>query len=113
GRCAPSRRPAGTRDRPGSSGDRPGGPDAGAATGGPVPQPRSGGEARDRQPVRTAGDGSRSGPARTMETADRVTSMVPPEVTGVDQVVTPDGTMVTAAADESVDTPPLPGTAGR
>ncbi|GGR85197.1 hypothetical protein GCM10010169_31890 [Micromonospora fulviviridis] len=84
------------------------------ADGGTVPRQRSGGaDTGGRQPVRVA-DGSRSGPTLSMDTADRVVaSMVPPEVDAVDEVVTPEGTMITGGsgpAAESVDTPPLPAT---
>ncbi|MET7807696.1 hypothetical protein [Micromonospora chersina] len=82
-----------------------------------VPRRRSGAhdtvpDDGDRQPVRVTGD-ARSG-ASTVAAADRVVaSMVPPEVDRVDEVVTPEGTMITTAAGqavESVDSPPLPGT---
>ncbi|MEU9826840.1 hypothetical protein [Micromonospora chersina] len=67
----------------------------------------------DRQPVRVTGD-ARPGAASTLAAADRVVaSMVPPEVDRVDEVVTPEGTMITTDAGqavESVDSPPLPGT---
>ncbi|MEH0823392.1 MULTISPECIES: hypothetical protein [unclassified Micromonospora] len=85
-----------------------------------VPQPRSGrddaaGDVTDRQPVRTPDE--RTGSTLTLETADRVlTSMVPAEMEPVDEVVTPEGTVLTAgngAADAAVDTPPLPGTDAR
>jgi hypothetical protein len=102
--------------QPESGGEQPALPagDAGTGSDGRAPRPRSAGDTTDRQPVRAAADASRSGPSRTMETADRVvTSMVPPEVGEVDQVVTPEGTMVTAPAAESVATPPLPGAAER
>ncbi|MFI7280392.1 hypothetical protein ACIBOV_09005 [Micromonospora chersina] len=66
----------------------------------------------DRQPVRVTGD-ARPGAASSLAAADRVVaSLVPPEVDG-DEVVTPEGTMITTdagQAGESVDSPPLPGT---
>ncbi|MFG2108626.1 hypothetical protein [Micromonospora chersina] len=66
----------------------------------------------DRQPVRVSGDVHPG--ASTLAAADRVVaSMVPPEVDRVDEVVTPEGTMITIDAGqavESVDSPPLPGT---
>ncbi|MGW4292416.1 hypothetical protein ACWEH1_05095 [Micromonospora chersina] len=66
----------------------------------------------DRQRVRVTGD-ARHGTS-TLAAADRVVaSMVPPEVDRVDEVVTPEGTMITTDARqavESVDSPPLPGT---
>ncbi|GHJ51699.1 hypothetical protein Nm8I071_10060 [Nonomuraea sp. TT08I-71] len=85
-----------------------------------VPRGRSGAhdamaDEGDRQPVRVTGD-ARPG-ASTLATADRVVaSMVPPEVDRVDEVVTPEGTMITTDAGrtvESVDSPPLPGTRKR
>ncbi|MET8838023.1 hypothetical protein ABZV78_29495 [Micromonospora sp. NPDC004540] len=86
-----------------------------------VPRHRSGAhdtvaDGGDRQAVRVAGD-ARPGPASALAAADPVVaSMVPPEVDRVDEVVTPEGTMITASAGraaESVDSPPLPGTGTR
>ncbi|MFG3599069.1 hypothetical protein [Micromonospora chersina] len=89
----------------------------GGGSGARVPRHRSGAhdavvDEGDRQPVRVSGD---VGPgASTLAAADRVVaSMVPPEVDRVDEVVTPEGTMITIDAGqavESVDSPPLPGT---
>ncbi|MGK5443376.1 hypothetical protein ACSNN7_16385 [Micromonospora sp. URMC 105] len=92
-------------------------PPKAARPGGSVPQPRSGGgdaagHVADRQPVRTPDE--RTGPALTLDTADRVlTSMVPAEMEPVDEVVTPEGTVLTAGNGAAVDTPPLPGTEAR
>ncbi|MFE9954368.1 hypothetical protein [Micromonospora sp. NPDC005299] len=92
-------------------------PGAGA-DGGTVPRQRSGAHVGVRgaggpQPVRVA-DESRSGKTLTIDRADRVVAaMVPPQVDTVDEVVTPEGTMITGGAGsaaESVDTPPLPAT---
>ncbi|MEW2332452.1 hypothetical protein AB0880_32190 [Micromonospora chersina] len=88
------------------------------SSGARVPRHRSGAhdavaDAGDRQPVRVTGDAG-PGAASTVAAADRVVaSMVPPEVDRVDEVVTPEGTMITTGAGqavESVDSPPLPGT---
>ncbi|MEV1144862.1 hypothetical protein [Micromonospora sp. NPDC049799] len=83
---------------------------------GPARVPRSRGATGD-QSVRTRDEPVGSGPDVTMETADRVlTSMVPAEMDPVDEIVTPEGTVLTAgsdSADTAVATPPLPGTDGR
>ncbi|WNM42799.1 hypothetical protein RMN56_16265 [Micromonospora halotolerans] len=88
------------------------------ADGGTVPRQRSGAHAGARgggspQPVRIA-DEPRAGRTLTIDRADRVVAaMVPPEVDAVDEVVTPEGTMITGGAGslaESVDTPALPAT---
>ncbi|MFC0031274.1 hypothetical protein ACFFMM_17285 [Micromonospora chaiyaphumensis] len=101
---------------PASPADRTPAPGGGAdgGTGARVPRSRSGAHdvgTGDRQPVRVTGD---AGAASTLAAADRVVaSMVPPEVDRVDEVVTPEGTMITTGAGqavESVDSPPLPGT---
>ncbi|MEU5787764.1 hypothetical protein ABZ754_08540 [Micromonospora purpureochromogenes] len=84
-----------------------------------VPQPRSGsdddaGTATGGQPVRTHAGQAGSGPALSMESADRVlTSIVPAEMEPVDEVVTPEGTVLTAEEGTAVATPPLPGTDAR
>ncbi|MCM0673819.1 hypothetical protein NCC78_03740 [Micromonospora phytophila] len=82
-----------------------------------VPQPRGATGPEAAQAVRTADGAAGSGPELTMETADRVlTSMVPAELDPVDEVVTPEGTILTAgagSADAAVATPPLPTTERR
>ncbi|MEU4714332.1 hypothetical protein AB0F73_11865 [Micromonospora purpureochromogenes] len=83
-----------------------------------VPRPRAAdddaGIATGGQPVRTPDGQTGSGPALSMESADRVlTSMVPAEMEPVDEVVTPEGTVLTAEDDIAVATRPLPGTGGR
>ncbi|MET7967879.1 hypothetical protein [Micromonospora sp. NPDC005305] len=100
-------------DTDGTAPALPAAPTPGAeADGGTVPRQRSGaqagvGKAGDPQPVRVA-DESRAGSTLTIDRADRVVAaMVPPQVDGVDEVVTPEGTMITGGA-ESVATPPLP-----
>ncbi|MGN9812128.1 hypothetical protein ACTMSW_22575 [Micromonospora sp. BQ11] len=79
-----------------------------------VPRARDAGGS-DNQPVRTPPGPAGSGPALTLETADRVlTEMVPGEMDPVDEVVTPEGTVLTAGSgspDVAVATPPLPGPA--
>ncbi|MET8910798.1 hypothetical protein [Micromonospora sp. NPDC004551] len=93
----------------------------GGGSGARVPRRRSGAhdavaDGNDRQPVRVTGD-SRPGVESTFAAADRVVaSMVPPEVDRVDEVITPEGTILTdgpGGAAESVDSPPLPGTRTR
>ncbi|MGW9196204.1 hypothetical protein [Micromonospora chersina] len=101
---------------PASPADRTPAPREGGS-GGRVPRRRSAAhdtatDDGDRQPVRVTGD-ARPGAASSLAAADRVVaSMVPPEVDG-DEVVTPEGTMITTDAGqavESVDSPALPGT---
>ena len=77
-----------------------------------VPRARGAIGSVDDQPVRTPHEPAASGPALTLETADRVlTEMVPTEMETVDEVVTPEGTILTAGSgspDVAATTPPLP-----
>ena len=78
-----------------------------------IPRPRTAPddieEAPHLQPVRSPEPPTGSGPSVTAETADRVlTDLVPAEMEPVDEVVTPEGTVITAG-DEAVASPPLPG----